>query len=453
MLVGALRKALIAILLALLNGVSSHAAEATDFECGVNFEHHIELVPLGDLVPLPGQAGSGGGLNITIVPGPGLQGNAAALAAFQEAASIWESMISDNVSLSIDADFADLGATTLGSTTQALGTVPYDPLRGVLITDAAPDEPIVSQLPTLAQLSLLLPPGFGFIEAIAASKANFFALGVDGSVLSDPTVIFNSQFASSFDYDRTNGIDPAKLDFVAVAAHEIAHALGFESVVEIVDDLRNRGMTGNVPLNTHDLFRMRPGDGSTNFTLNPRIMTTGDLEANHRFYEGNEDLALSTGTRLGDGRQAGHWKDDEFSAVNLGLMDPTLGVGVLQDPGTNDLRALGLIGWDVTLPIGIRASAPLLGDRVVLHGNAPNPFNPATTIRFELSEASDVRLAVFDVDGRLVRTLVDSYKASGRHQARWDGRDARGAPLSSGIYYYRLTVAGEIASKRMALVK
>lgn len=96
------------------------------------------------------------------------------------------------------------------------------------------------------------------------------------------------------------------------------------------------------------------------------------------------------------------------------------------------------------------ASRPL----AALRSNAPNPFNPATTIRFWLREPDRARVEVFDVRGRLVTTLAEGAREAGEHAVRWKGEDRRGAPASSGVYFYRLTTAsGHSESKRMVLVK
>jgi len=87
-----------------------------------------------------------------------------------------------------------------------------------------------------------------------------------------------------------------------------------------------------------------------------------------------------------------------------------------------------------------------------LHQNVPNPFNPTTTIAFDLARAGHVRLEVFDVGGRVVRTLVDAAMPAGRnHRIVWDGLDAAGARASSGVYFYRL-VAGDLTATRKMIV-
>jgi hypothetical protein len=85
--------------------------------------------------------------------------------------------------------------------------------------------------------------------------------------------------------------------------------------------------------------------------------------------------------------------------------------------------------------------------------NVPNPFNPRTTIRFDLPAAGPVRLAVYDVAGRLVRVLVEGERAAGSYEAVWDGRDASGRSAPSGSYLARLVAGGEVEGVRLSLVR
>lgn len=84
----------------------------------------------------------------------------------------------------------------------------------------------------------------------------------------------------------------------------------------------------------------------------------------------------------------------------------------------------------------------------VLHGNYPNPFNPTTSIRFDLPERSEVQLVVFDVLGRQVTTVVDKTMVAGRHAVTWE------APLlPSGVYLYRLEAGTSTAQSGMILLR
>ena len=83
----------------------------------------------------------------------------------------------------------------------------------------------------------------------------------------------------------------------------------------------------------------------------------------------------------------------------------------------------------------------------------PNPFNPQTTVHFALPVAGPVRLSIYDVAGRLVRTLVEAGMAAGGHEVAWDGRDASGCGVSSGSYFARLSFGGKVETMAMGLVR
>jgi Tol biopolymer transport system component len=88
-----------------------------------------------------------------------------------------------------------------------------------------------------------------------------------------------------------------------------------------------------------------------------------------------------------------------------------------------------------------------------ISGNYPNPFNPSTTISFNLPAAGTASLAVYDITGRKVRDLMNGSLTRGAHSAVWDGRDSAGRSVSTGIYLSRLTMNGKSATNRMLLAK
>ena len=85
--------------------------------------------------------------------------------------------------------------------------------------------------------------------------------------------------------------------------------------------------------------------------------------------------------------------------------------------------------------------------------NWPNPFNPRTTIRFELLEAASASLAVYDADGRRLATLRDGPCAAGEYRVEWDGRDERGQALASGVYFVRLDTGESRESLPVTLLR
>ena len=89
----------------------------------------------------------------------------------------------------------------------------------------------------------------------------------------------------------------------------------------------------------------------------------------------------------------------------------------------------------------------------VLYQNYPNPFNPSTSIEFSLPARERVSLKVFDVSGRLVRTLVDGPLSDGSHRYAWDGRNERGASVASGVYFYVLRSESIRQSRKAVLLR
>jgi len=86
--------------------------------------------------------------------------------------------------------------------------------------------------------------------------------------------------------------------------------------------------------------------------------------------------------------------------------------------------------------------------------NAPNPFNPSTQLRFALDRAGDAALNVYDAQGRLVRAFPAAAYDAGPHALTWDGRDATGRPVASGVYQVRLTarVDGQLVRQTRSVV-
>ena len=89
-----------------------------------------------------------------------------------------------------------------------------------------------------------------------------------------------------------------------------------------------------------------------------------------------------------------------------------------------------------------------------LRNNYPNPFNPETTLKYDLPEAGDVKLEVYNMLGQVVSTLVNEHQAAGRYAIQWDATNDRGQSMSSGVYFYRVQVGDQFTDiKKMLLLK
>jgi hypothetical protein len=217
---------------------------------------------------------------------------------------------------------------------------------------AESDDGIVASLPTVGNLNIALPAGFGFAGHLAGTKANFKALALPGIDLDnmfgsiDAEINFNTNF--NFDFDNNNGVTGGYMDFETVAAHELGHALGFVSTVDDIVYFSNLGLSGNIAPTLLDLFRFGPGDDPSNaaeFESAERNLIPGEAA----FFDDTVDEYLfSTGVT----NQASHWKDTD----TIGILDPTLAFGQVFDVSEADLRALDLIGYDIVhapLPSGL----------------------------------------------------------------------------------------------------
>jgi flagellar hook assembly protein FlgD len=91
--------------------------------------------------------------------------------------------------------------------------------------------------------------------------------------------------------------------------------------------------------------------------------------------------------------------------------------------------------------------------RARLQQNQPNPFNPTTTIAFELARSGAVRCDVYDVHGRHVATLLDGSAPAGLHRVSWNGKTDRGISMPSGVYQYQLQAEGWAISRKMVLAR
>jgi hypothetical protein len=104
-----------------------------------------------------------------------------------------------------------------------------------------------------------------------------------------------------------------------------------------------------------------------------------------------------------------------------------------------------------TLPAEVGDGADLRINR--LWQNDPNPFNPRTTIRYSTARDGAVKVIVFDVGGRVVRTLVDGRQVAGSHAVVWDGTNDRRAHIGSGIYWVQLRAGEFVSNKKMVVLK
>jgi hypothetical protein len=154
-----------------------------------------------------------------------------------------------------------------------------------------------------------------------------------------------------------------------------------------------------------------------------------------------------------DGARVGTATATAFGDTSLAAgTSYTYQVSAVNGAGLEGLRSMAATA--TTLPaIGAAKLATTKGLRLEVDQNYPNPFNPSTTIRYMLPEMARARLTVYNALGQWVRVLIDSEQEAGEHRAVWNGRDASGQRVSSGIYFYRLEAGSQVVVRRMILAR
>ncbi len=105
-----------------------------------------------------------------------------------------------------------------------------------------------------------------------------------------------------------------------------------------------------------------------------------------------------------------------------------------------------------------KPSQNIVAENFSLEQNFPNPFNPTTTIRYNVPEKAKVSVVLFDINGREVATLVNETKSNGSHDVQWNATNNFGAPVASGTYIYRMIASTDngnttVETKKMVLVR
>jgi hypothetical protein len=92
-------------------------------------------------------------------------------------------------------------------------------------------------------------------------------------------------------------------------------------------------------------------------------------------------------------------------------------------------------------------------EKFLLHPPYPNPFNPSTTLRYDLPEQTTVNIIIYDMLGRRVKTVVKTNQEAGFKSVIWDGTNNQGKPVSAGVYFYQIQAGDFVLTKKMVLLK
>jgi hypothetical protein len=127
--------------------------------------------------------------------------------------------------------------------------------------------------------------------------------------------------------------------------------------------------------------------------------------------------------------------------------------GVRAPVGRADDTRFALVAGDEAFVQSASEAIVSIPTATALHQNYPNPFNPSTIIRYDIAEHSHVDLRIYDVRGALIKVLEDRERAPGRYEVGWNGENANGDAVASGVYFYRLRTAQFTKTRKMVFVK
>jgi hypothetical protein len=136
--------------------------------------------------------------------------------------------------------------------------------------------------------------------------------------------------------------------------------------------------------------------------------------------------------------------------VQLRFVASDLNPGSLVEAAVDEVRVLADYGAVDAPAVAEGAAAP---ERLALDPGQPNPFAGSTRIAFAVPRPGHVTLAVYDVSGRVVRTVTSGRREAGRHHAQWDGRTAEGNRVTAGVYFLRLTADGQSLTRKVTMMK
>lgn len=290
--------------------------------------------------------------------------------------------------------------------------------------------------------------GFTFLEGVSRVAD---VTGVGGITALDAAYILQHTVDTIHHFPAEEGYyrlwDPPSIfvaaEPVAIASEPKLHKLvklgdpvasGEQVVVPVTIDQMQGVLAGNLTLHY-------PGGGWQVAAVRKGDLTSGYMLTHNA--QGEELRVAFAGSQAPDG--SGTLFEVVFAKADAQQ----------SDTGTLNLSEVQLNEGQIDTEVGAAMAAKTLDlpRAFALQAHYPNPFNPTTTIKYELPVGAAVELTVYDLVGQQVRTLQTGRQEAGRHQLEWDGRDDLGKEVASGMYMYKLVTPERTLVRKMMLLR
>ncbi|MCB1048289.1 MAG: VCBS repeat-containing protein [Calditrichaeota bacterium] len=298
--------------------------------------------------------------------------------------------------------------------------------------------------------------GYGWLPTVYANSALSADMDNDGV---DDMLLAASQGVFALENDGWRIHTQRSINATSSVALAVADLDGDGDLDPLVVESFS-GLVWHENLSTSDSLHFGPAQEIGALSQDPRDLVAADLDG-----DGDPDVAVVS--RNGDQLV---WQLNRLAELEADFgpqsFAPVAGDGYtllrsgdLDGDGDIDLITISdgddqLIWWENTGITAVREPAvQTRAGSLALWPVVPNPFNPSTTVQFELPVAGQVRLAVYNAAGQLVRTLLDENRAAGEYSVLWEGLNESNAPVASGLYLLRLEAGGEALVRKAVLLR
>lgn len=345
------------------------------------------------------------------------------------------------------------------------------------VAASIPSELAVADLDSDGSMEIICGTVTGLLYVIQSDGTvrNGFPLQLSGSITGSPTVLNNNRIVCGTNtmmylVEPDGSIVFEKPITAELAGGAVVADMNGDGNVEIIA-VTSMGMLYNVdqmgndlpgyPVNINEYFTCPPLVADVNSDSNYEIILHSYINAVHIYRADGTPLGGfpfptafngATPASLVDFDNDGYFKlvtgfSTGILVVNLRRPASELTPWVTYRGGLSRQGSFAATGYVSNQDL------VQIPQSMVLNQNYPNPFNPQTTISFNLDKASRARLRIYNTKGQLVKDLLATDLAAGRHQVVWNGKDERGHNVSTGIYFYKLEAAGQTQMRKMLLLK